>query len=344
MGSFDVTCNISHLPITNGDKVRVLFLGKNSGAMDPANPLALTGGDNSRERCYSTDFWYPRNVPIRAAYYDYGQVKDVEEGIVRDFTMAQLDRELVEMPLGENEYHDPAVSKGMDWDTMWDCAQEGRLRGHKNYHGVATPICVVMIREDVWQAMLALDPGQSYEFLDEEVDGKKYRYVSRTVEYIKEKISTAFVESLNAEPPFIYREHTRELWLAGNSHSGDSGLEYFFRQIVDRSRKNGWTLETPEVQVVIQGMAEMKCVSDHYTTLRKTWHPGTGQGSQDVEFEATARYHHAMALIGYRAAKQANIRHDSWEDYENRIPKPIVELDPVSYMTALEPSLPSNID
>ena len=81
MGSWDNSCNISNLPITSGTPVRVLFLGKKIGAMDPLTPNALGASYNACEGCDSTDFWYPRTVPLQAVYYDYGQVDKIEEGL-----------------------------------------------------------------------------------------------------------------------------------------------------------------------------------------------------------------------------------------------------------------------
>ena len=79
MGSWHATCNLSQLPITPGTKVRVLFLGRCPYSMDPGNEMQLSSGDNSKERCYSTDFWYPRTIPIKAVYDDYGRVTGIDE-------------------------------------------------------------------------------------------------------------------------------------------------------------------------------------------------------------------------------------------------------------------------
>lgn len=353
MGSYDVTCNISHLPIQGGDAVRVVFLQRNQTSMDPANDMALDHGDNSRERCYATDFWFPKNIPIKAKYYDYGQVDHVEEGIVYDLFMEQLNSTLIEIPQGPNQYHDPAATKGMDWDRLWDVTTEGRLRV-KGWHRKAVPVCAVMIREDVFQAMLALNPVQIHVKIDESIEeyrANNYHYVSPDVAYCFEEIRVVF-NKLLAKPEDRYFDmeftdwEVERLWLDGSARAGKDSLCFYFQTIVKKARAEGWTFEHPEVQKVLKGLAEMKVINDLYSDLRKTWHPGTGQGSQSVEYEFTARYHHAMAVIGYRAENNWNERCDNYRQMDGEEPTLVKanRLDEAAFLATLEPTLPSNKD
>lgn len=355
MGSYDVTCNISQLPITGGTPVRVLFLGKCPYSMDNRNDAAIGEGNNSREGCYSTDFWYPRMVPLKAKYYDYGQVTNVEEGLNLFLFWEQLGKDLWKVEQGPNPYHDPPSAYNMDWDQMWDVVTEGRLRIKRKYVSredghKATPVCAVMIREDVWQAMLALkNPWEGYE-------GDDYKRVDLTLDYYKSKLTEAITEVL-ANPmsdwerkyneehpdstPTRFYTAFRELFLDHNNPAGALGLNFYLKGLVEAIEAGEYTLEAPEIQEMIQRIAEVQHVKSLYSALRRTWHPGTGQGSQSVEFLAEAQFHHAMAMIGYRAADQERKRRAEWdpevdENGKTIPPKPVERMDGDAFLAGLQ--------
>lgn len=62
MGSWNATCALSHLPIEPGESVVQLILAK--------SPYD-TGVDLGY---YTSDFWYPRTLPLFGTYGDYGKV------------------------------------------------------------------------------------------------------------------------------------------------------------------------------------------------------------------------------------------------------------------------------
>lgn len=359
MGSFHTTCNISQLPITPGTPVRILFLGKSPYRMDPKNPLALGEGGNSREGCYSTDFWYPRMVPLKATYYDYGQVQDVEHGLGQLLFWEQLRTDLWSVEQGENEYHQPASAFNMDWEQMWWVAIEGRLRIKRKYVSredshLAVPVCPVMIREDVWQAMLVLtNPNDAYELVDGKYETKPLR-----LEFFKEQILRAF-QKVMADPMSDWeRKYNEEhpgttpsrfylgfqgLFLDHNNPAGALGLEFYLRSLIEAVEAGEYTLESPEIQDMIHRIAEVMHVKYLYSALRRTWHPGTGQGSQSTEYLTQAKFHHAMAAISYHATDLDNKRRSEWDPEEdengNIIPvKPAERMNMDTFIEAL--SLP----
>lgn len=116
MGSFDLTCCISGLPIRGGDAVMYLLLTE--------NPYAEGRGAG----CYITDRWFPRTLPLRATYNDYGSVEDVEAGPMQEVWLKALEVDLDEVGVGDNAYHDVATWRGMSFDHMLEAVLEGRLR------------------------------------------------------------------------------------------------------------------------------------------------------------------------------------------------------------------------
>lgn len=115
MGSFAYTCAVSGLPIEIGDRVRYFLLTK--------NPYH----DGAENTCYVHDLWFPRTLPLRASYNDYGSVEEVEAGPARDIWIEGLKRDLIEQGWGDNTVHDVPTSKEMSFDELLGAVQEGRV-------------------------------------------------------------------------------------------------------------------------------------------------------------------------------------------------------------------------
>lgn len=300
MGSFHTTCNISQLPITPGTPVRVLFLQRNQWSMDPTNPAALGGGNNSREGCYSTDWWRPWNAPLKAVYDDYGRVDQVEQGVGLEMFWGFLRANLYEVEAGSNQYHEPSSSKEMDWDHMWWVAAEGRLRlKRSSYDHKAVPLCAVMIREDVWKAMLALSSGTQIYLEENEncVNTSIAFYVEQLNSYLKNMVESDKDDFFRT---YESREKLRNVF--GCRDLLGDGWHPRLEFIVNLIKSGNITFEDPSLLSLLQSIAELQHIKDLYGTLRRTWHPGSGMGSQSTEYLASAHFHHAMAMVGYRLA------------------------------------------
>lgn len=121
MGHFSQTCLLSHLPVTGGTPIRVCLL-----ASSPYAHAYLHG-----------EAWTFRSIPFRAVYNDYGSIENVhpEDQILVDLALAQFNRDAVEVPQGDNPYHDPPVTRGMPAEGWWDALWEGRLQVRGYYRG-----------------------------------------------------------------------------------------------------------------------------------------------------------------------------------------------------------------
>lgn len=119
MGSFNVTCAISGLPITGGDPVKLLTLVE--------YPFSDHGKGASS--CYCYERFYPMTIPIDAEYYDYGDPQKIDDSsIAMKALLISYRKCVVSQPLGENTCHDVKVSRDGDFDHFQTAATEGRLR------------------------------------------------------------------------------------------------------------------------------------------------------------------------------------------------------------------------
>ena len=307
MGSYNPTCNLSGLPITYNTPVRWLLLAKNQSQMDSKEDTC--SNDRVGEQVYATDFWYPWSIPIRAVSNDRAEIRSMEQGLAVDFLFDTLKRELVELPLGENEYHQPATTKDLTWDSLLDFAECGRLRiqAHRWFPAKDTqhsviPVCDVMIREDVWQAMLALYDNSekfSYDRLHNDQNLKEVlvRAVKKSAESkaLAERLKTA-VGKLNVQDLDIDSE-TFNLYRYGYKDCFPvtaTGVVNVIPWVEDREAAGA---PPEEISNLLDKVVELWKVMRVVSSLRKTWHPGTGRGSQAEEFLLCEHYYKAMATI-----------------------------------------------
>lgn len=102
MGSYDDTCLISGLPIHCGDAVRYILLTQNTDCR---------GTRAGQSACYIYGRWFPRVLPLRGYYDDYGGVDELTEGPQQELWARGFREDMVEHGTGDNPVHDGAVTK-----------------------------------------------------------------------------------------------------------------------------------------------------------------------------------------------------------------------------------------
>jgi len=139
MGCWNQTCGLSQLHIRHNQDVVVFALVKNNGV---------------DSLCYTTPFYAPVMMPFYAKYNDYGGAEDCT-GLGVHMVMNAIKEELVELPLGANQYHDIAVKKdNFNADSFFEAVHEHRLfvKGYnqRQRHHVG----FMMIHKDVFDHIL----------------------------------------------------------------------------------------------------------------------------------------------------------------------------------------------
>lgn len=293
MGSWNNTCNVSNLSICCGKPVRVLFLAMSHGAMQPENKKTLIGTENNfaKERCYSTDFWHPYNVAIKAEYADYGRVSDLKSPLETLSFHHILDRNLIPVEQGENQYHDPPSTVGMNWEQIWNVVQEGRLRIRNDYNRPA-PLVGVLILEDVWK-LLTKESAQKIKQVNSALD--------KSLEFLE-------ANKTKTDPFYLHtfdetNEAMRSLFRYGSC--GETGiLKDQFSFIRDEIFNKTFERKSLEVNKFIRSLAETLTAQSAYERMRKTWHPGTGMGSQNTDFNRMREFYSGLVEIAEAEQKE----------------------------------------
>lgn len=299
--------------------------------MDPPNEMRLGEGSNSRERCYPTDFWYPRTVPLKAVYYDYGDVNEVEDGLALDLFWKQLKADILAVEAGKNSYHEPASNLDMVWSQMWWVAREGRLRVNGAHGRIdygdgesildryenskpskpeALPVCVVLIREDVYQSMLKLSLDGEFMY-----DSESKTTKALTLEYLFNRVRDALQPKSKYYSKELARaEMVRNAGLGNINPPFTLGLDFYLDAAAEMVETGKVAADSPEMEMLLQQIAEIAFINLIFSSIRKTWHPGTGCGSQSANYEITAQFHEAMANIGYELFEKDSLEQAEWDE------------------------------
>lgn len=283
--------------------------------------------DAGREGCYADNFWTPEFVPIRAKYNDYGSVEDLDiKSLNWSVWMDTINKRIVEVKQGSNEYHDPSVSKNMKLEQLLDVLREGRLIFDYRYRNYRVPVAQTMIREDVYQSMLSLkvkdqwwskdreyNPASIYKdgisfFSNDKVKEAKKRLetssnketIERMRKYYKEQGEDFDEESYKEIPMHLFEDYSSNRDSHFNFRTGEGageGLSAYGKWVVRQLVEEKFTASSKQYKKLIQDISDFIFIRTLYSYLRKTWHPGTGCGSQSSEFALSADYYTNLAKL-----------------------------------------------
>lgn len=269
MGCWNKTCGLSSLHITAGTPVYVFMLERNTYEDD---------------RCYSTAFWRPTLLPFLSEYNDYGGGENSHDNI--NYIIDALKERVVEMDVGENEYHDIAVKADqLNEELLFDAIHEGRLKVRHATEEVQVDF--TMIRKDVVDHICENWVQQHY------VGGGK-----GTIGYGRNYIEYKHQDLVDLLPAFI-----DDLMQSDNSFDVYRKFEMpdytniLSRYICSRaSYRYGTLIRIPNViqQLVIEDKRDeiekilkdylLGCFIDRFMeSSRKVWIPGCHEGSQSME-------------------------------------------------------------
>lgn len=287
MGCWNKTCGLSNLHITAGTPVYVFVLEE----------------DRDTSNCYSTSLFSPLLLPFESVYNDYGGGEN-SSGIALPIILGGIKKNMVEMPLGENTYHDIEVTKEkFDEALFFDAVHEERLKIQGRFSTEPTNIQFTMFRKDIMDAILEQREIEEYvgggkgtfsKWKDGSKDYVRYNFkdivadIKPMIEQIVAKIAEAKAENEHTanymmyngiEGLFEYNSPNKAArWLRFDSHR--------YSRIVDMKTvlQKGLEAGTPEALDKLAEMLEQHLkalfIDGFMTAARKTWIPGGHEGSQ----------------------------------------------------------------
>lgn len=311
MGSWNNTCGLTNLPIHSGEAVYVF-------------PIKERDLSRYRSHCYSTALYQPVIIPFVADYNDYGAGEDCK-GVALNLTMEELRRELVELEVGENQYHDIAVKRdAFDVDLFFEAVHENRLfvrgMGENN-----RPIFFTMVRKDVADRMWnewTFDMWKGSEgVVPEGFESDKY-YI-KNVTYAKlatllpEFISNVanMFKALGTEDKMVARYIRRDLFASekhvlSNTFRAFENFEFWDllngRECIFNYIEAG---EFDKAEEFVRSFMMGVMINSMMESTRRVWLPVMHMGSQSEE-------HAEYRLLHKLADEVINARESRYEDDE----------------------------
>lgn len=271
MGCWNKTCGLSSLHITSGTPVYVFMLEQN---------------DVDNDRCYSTALWRPTLLSFLSQYNDYGGGENSHENI--KYIIDGLKKNLVELDVGKNQYHDIAVkADAMNEDLLFEAVHEGRL--FVNRSGKKTLVDFTMIRKDVVDHICETWVQELYVGAGKGTSGHDNSYIEYKYSDIIELLP-AFIDSLMCcENSFdVYHKFDPLDYnnLLSRYIGGHKGYQYgkivhiaeIVQQLVIDDRRDA-------IESVLHNYLLGCFIDEFMQNCRKIWIPGCHEGSQSMEHE-----------------------------------------------------------
>lgn len=282
MGSWNKTCGLTNLPIFAGEQTLVFVLEREH---------------ESTDNCYATHLYRPLLLPFESTYNDYGGGEN-SGGAAFSVIMNGIRDHLVEIPQGENPYHDIAVT-GDQWgeELFFDAVHENRLRV-KTYQG-DVEVTFVMMRCDVVDNLIESHVFEEYVGRGKGNHGYQNSYVTYRVADVVADIDDFFQAILRIQQEtkwsyprmdmmaFRYLDDKKNknraaAWVQYN-------LDYRYSKVV-RIREHIMDLllsgDSHQAKLLMIDHIKGMFVDQFMHLTRKTWIPGGHEGSQSQDYDA----------------------------------------------------------
>ncbi len=352
MGSWNGTCGVSNLPIRYGDKVRAVLIVGDASSLGAsrygpafrtedwkasADPTAEPPGTKQTHEeheveaqarrwrdgwwsgyCHHDGIFYPRLLPIRGTYDDYGGVENLE-GLAPAVAHAQFQTDLMEFPKGRFDTP-PEINKSMPIEGILKAVERGSVTIYGIGRGSA-PVGLWLVHENIYQAVV--DTPSADRWGERERTKEHYREeIPGYLEVLQEMASdTRTHEDFDSMDIFrtslkIGSAEDNELQEILKDTKGT--LSRIRRQVLDMTAFHGAlrprALSTtgphfvsaylhnefaanrleagnPEVRELVTDLADFLHFQNAMQSMRKGWMPQPGSGSQDDSME----FHCAVA-------------------------------------------------
>lgn len=277
MGCWNHTCAITNLPIYVGEEVEVVLLKRKAG-IDGAS------------FCYATNYHSPLPLTFSGKYNEYGAVEFCE-GVALETIVAALQKNLLEMEEGENEYHDiPAKKSEFNIDSLFELDHEGRLFivNYKMQHDMREGIRIkhIVIRKEVYDGIIA---DMKFEKWDREKSEMYYigyeDLVRECKQYTQDIDDIATLDPDNFRSRYWMNDGKIGGTMVGNmlSSSGMSDLGAEYPIPIAETLFNMRSAGHPDFDAVLDNALRLGMLKWFMDGARKSWVVPSGTGSQNAD-------------------------------------------------------------
>lgn len=294
MGNWSETCGVTQLPINAGNKVRLFILVHQA-------PEEIEGGGT----CYSNDIWAPFAPAIQGYYDDYGGIEKIVEDHSTEIILNKLKN--VWIPFTKEFEEVPSVE-----DMKLGEALHFIERGYakiKDLWDKEAHLGMMMVLEDVYQAMIQFDPIVPHH----NRDSRTYCYKPCSQMYQEEfnkwyvKISDRIKSLKGLQGYDGLMLSIRDLLTEDSilfSHSYRDSPRKVYRESIVNLAEQEVPLSDPRVQQIAAPLLEMVSFENSFVRARRMWTPQTGKGSQQNELDIYAAISKAASGVIKKRLRQ----------------------------------------
>lgn len=294
MGCWNKTCGLSNLFINSGTPVYVFVLERKRKV---------------DSLCYSTPFYSPLLLPFESEYNDYGGGEN-SSGLVLTLIMDAIKEQLVEVEVGDNQYHDIAVKKAdFDEELFFEAIHEDRLRVQRHSMAEPTDVGFVMFRKDVvddiianWQREEYVGDGKGTTGYDNNYIIYGFRDIVADLPEFLDKLEEKLSEDEESGLSLRFFGGISEIfkwgdpnkvgkWMRGDTYRYSKILD--INEVVINLMQEGKRKETQDL--LIEHL-KAKYIDGFMHATRRVWIPGAHEGSQEQE-------HHGYRVMNAAIAK-----------------------------------------
>jgi hypothetical protein len=305
MGCWNKTCGLSNLQITAGTPVYVFVLERNS----------------TYDGCYATGLYRPSLFPFVSEYNDYGGGEN-NSGAALDLIMGAIRRDLVEMPEGENKYHDiPVTRDGFDAEKFFDAVHEERLSIQGRFRREPIELSFTMMHkaivDDLLKNRVLIDyvgngAGNHDPYDHGSLDYRRYQFAD-IVDSLKPLLTQMLTDSqdLSKEEKFFVPDRMHNYcdqylaasWMTRYSEHRYSRLvdvKRILRKMMEIGTEDAVDRAIPVFTEFLRG----RFIDCFMEEARKTWVPGGHEGSQGSSDTALVELFGATLRVINRERKE----------------------------------------
>lgn len=283
MGSWNETCGVTNLPILQGEKVRLLMLGRR-GRVSFGN--------------YQDDYWSPLMIPVRGRYDDYGNISKVATGVAEDLSRSFLRKLLVE---------DDSLQEVSVQDFWLHCpgklgATDNNSKKHSEH--IYHPF---MVHEFAYQEMMKIMACQLDEYDNPQKLNLEQKLEEAFTELLRLAKSSATESTAMAEVLLKHACYSSVIgrffsgWAEGypKSFYSMNPLGQYFEQFIELAKAG--SAELPQLQQEMKEFILFYLAMGH---LRREFSPVSFSGSQSENYEDHIRILSAAKKHAEKLAKK----------------------------------------
>ena len=281
MGSWSKTCGLSNLHITAGTPVYVFVLEKNK----------------DYDACYSTGLFTPLLLPFESVYDDYGGGED-SSGPALDYIMFMIKKDLIEMEVGENQYHDIEVKKeDFGPEKFFEAVHEDRL-SIQGPRSEPTQLYFTMMRKDIVDDILENRRIQDYVGAGKGTCGYGNNYIKYKFADIVADIRPLLNDAMEIVGKIDKEERAFKMlsgfdylfdqdyknkvlkWMRSDSYRHSRIVD--MKSVIRRGLEIGTVDSINKLEEILIEHVKAIYIDGFMDSARKTWIPGGHEGSQGM--------------------------------------------------------------